>query len=99
MNGLHNCDVDVDQEVAGVEQTTPFLLITGDAGLDKSQLFICCENDILMESKTIQDAMLELLATYFTFDIMYPKCVSGILIFHQHMCYDYRTSMLCLQQH
>ena len=80
MNGLQNCDVDFDQEVAGVEQTTPFLLITGDAGLENSQIFICCENDILMESKTIRDAMLELLATYFAFEIVYPKGVSGILI-------------------
>ena len=40
-----------------------------------------------MESKTIRGAMLELLATFFMFD-MYPKGVSGgvsgILIFLQH---------------
>ena len=48
LNNLQNCDVDLDQEVAGVEQTAPFLLITGNAGSENSQIFICCENDILI---------------------------------------------------
>ena len=84
MNDLQNCDADLDQEVAEVEQTAPFLLITGKAGSENSQIFICCENDILNESKTIRDAILELLATYFVFDIVYPKGISGIMIFLQH---------------
>ena len=74
----------MDREVAGVEQTAPFLLITGNAGLENSQIFICCENDILMEPKTVRDAILELLATYFVFDIVYPRGVCGILVFLQH---------------
>ena len=81
---LQNCDVDLDKEVAEIEQTAPFILITGDPGCENSQIFICCENDILMESKTIRDALLDLLAAYFTFDIAYPKGISGILIFLQH---------------
>ena len=30
MNDLKNCEVHLDQEVAGVEQTAPFLLATGN---------------------------------------------------------------------
>ena len=74
----------MDQEVVEIEQTAPFIIITGDPGCENSQIFVCCENDIFMESKTIRDALLDLLATYFAFDITYPKNIIGILIFLQH---------------
>ena len=32
----------------------------------------------------IQDGLIDLFATYFTFDITYPKGVNGILLFLQH---------------
>ena len=59
-------------------------MITGNPGCENSQIFVCCENDIFMESNTIQDGLIDLFATYFTFDITYPKGVSGILLFLQH---------------
>ena len=37
-----------------------------------------------MESKTVQDSLIDLLAAYFVFGISYPKSLSAILLFIQH---------------
>lgn len=37
MNNSQNCDVYLDQEVAEVKQTAPFLLITGDPGCETAK--------------------------------------------------------------
>jgi len=58
--------------------------MTGIAGEINFQVFVCAEQAVLLESKTVQDALIDLLATYFVFDISYPKCLSAILLFIQH---------------
>ena len=65
-------------------QSEPFLLVTGIPGTDNCQVFVCCEKEIFMESKSIKDSLLDLIATYFVFDIAYPKFLSAVLIFFQH---------------
>ena len=50
-------DVDVDSEISEVEQPEPFLLITGEPGLESCQVFICCEGQLYIESKSIRDAL------------------------------------------
>ena len=37
-----------------------------------------------MESKSIKDSLLDLMAAYFAFDIAYPKFINAILVFFQH---------------
>ena len=81
---IQNCDIDVDAEMLEGTQPEPFVLVTGIPGADNCQVFVCCEKEIFMESKSIKDSLLDLIATYFVFDICYPKMLSAILIFFQH---------------
>ena len=67
-----------------VAQSEPFILVTGKPGMETSQTFICCDGQIYIESKSVHDAMLDLIFTYFVFDIPYPKITCSILIFLQH---------------
>jgi len=75
-------------EISDVTQSEPFLLVTGISGTDTSQVFVCCERNMFMESKSMKDSLLDLIATYFVFDITYPKYVNAILIFLQHFVMD-----------
>lgn len=90
---FQNCDIDVDAEILEVTQSEPFLLVIGIPGAENFQVFVCCEKEILMESKSIKDSLLDLIATYFVFDIAYPKFISAILLFFQHFVIN-----LCDQQ-
>lgn len=58
--------------------------MTGITGETNFQVFVCAEQAVLVESKTVQDSLIDLLAAYFVFDISYPKCLSAILLFIQH---------------
>ncbi len=57
---------------------------TGTAGTENTQYFVACEQAILCEAKSIQDAVIDLIAAYYVFDIAYPSGISGILLFFQH---------------
>ena len=63
----------MDSELSEVTQSEPFLLVIGEPGSDSCQVFVCCEGQIYIESKSVKDALLDLISTYFVFDIMYPK--------------------------
>ena len=58
--------------------------MTGVPGESNLQVFVCAEQAVLVESKTVQDSLIDLLAAYFVFDISYPKCLSAVLLFFQH---------------
>ena len=73
---LQCCDVDVDSEISE-------LLITGEPGTENCQIFICCEGQLYIESKSIKDALLD-----FVFDIVYPKNLRNVLLFIQHFVFD-----------
>ena len=51
----------------------PFLTFTGAAGDETAQYYVCCEQSVLLESKTVKDAIVDMMATYFVFDIADPK--------------------------
>lgn len=71
-------------EVNEIPQTSPFITITGVAGDENCQFFICGEKDVFLESKTLKDAIIDLVAFYFVFDVAYPKYLNAILLFFQH---------------
>ena len=58
----------MDSEVSNVDQAAPFLVITGIPGEENCQVFICAEGSVLLESKSIRDSMIDLIATYYAFD-------------------------------
>ena len=57
---------------------------TGTAGDKNAQFYVCCEQSVLIESKNVRDAIIDLMATYYVFGIDYPKTVSAIMLFFQH---------------
>ena len=98
---IQTCDVDIDEEVKQIGQSEPYIVATGQPGDENAQFFIACEQAILLESKSVQDALVDLIATYFVFDMAYPKSVSGILLFFQHVVFgiqDKQKSPPCLSK-
>ena len=76
--------MDIEREVGGISQAEPFIAITGRAGTEAAQFFIICEKSILLESKSLRDAFIDLIAAYYVFDIAYPKSVASVMLFFQH---------------
>ena len=64
-------------------------------GADSTQYFIICEGAILLESKTLRDSFIDLISSYYIFDIAYPKSVAAVLLFFQHMVFNLKDQ----QQH
>ena len=67
-----------------IEQSAPFVLFTGMSGEENVQFHVCCEKLIFLESKSVKDAMIDLIAAYVVFDITYPKSISAFLLFFDH---------------
>lgn len=63
----------MDAEVSSIQQSAPFIATAGNPGERNFQVFICAEQEVLLESKTLQDSLIDLISTYFVFDISYPK--------------------------
>jgi len=80
----------VDKEVSEIQQSAPYIVVTGAS--ENMQLYIYCEHNNLLESKSVRDALLDLVAVYFVFDIWYPKSLDAILIFIQHYVMDIKDS-------
>lgn len=93
--------MDVDREVQQINQSEPYVLVTGKPGSENTQFFIVCEQAILLESKSVCDALVDVIATYYVFDMAYPKAVSGVLLFFQHFVFnlmDKQKSPPCLSK-
>ena len=58
--------------------------MTGIPGETTFQVFVCAEQAVLIESKTVQDSLIDMLTAYFVFDIFYQKCLNAIFIFIQY---------------
>ena len=57
-------DIDLDTEVSKIEKSAPFLVWTGTAGDENAEFYVCCEQSVLTESKTVRDAVIDLMASY-----------------------------------
>ena len=80
--------MDLEEEISEMEQSEPYIVITSKPGTESSQIFVCCERQIYLESKSMRDALLDMMSTYFVFNIAYPKSLHGILIFLQHHVFN-----------
>ena len=74
----------MEQEITAIEQAALYIAITGIAGDENAQFYVYSEQKIVLESSSMRDAVLDLAASYFVFDISYPRSLSAILIFIQH---------------
>ena len=82
---IQTSDVDIDEEVKQI-------VATGQPGHENAQFFIACEQAILLKSKSVQDALVDLISTYYIFDMAYPKSVLGILLFSACHVWDTRQT-------
>ena len=78
---MQDCDCDIDCEISNITQSEPFIAVTGTP---ESQVFICAEKFILLESKSLKDSIIDLIGVYFIFNIAYQENVNAILLFFQH---------------
>ena len=72
------------------KQSEPYIVVAGKPGMDNAQFFIACEQSILFESKGLRDAFVDLIATYYIFNIAYPKSVCGVMLFFQHFVFNFK---------
>ena len=73
--------MNLDSEIAKIDKGTPYLImLTSEEG---QQFFVVVERSLIAEIVTT--AVLNLIATYFVFDIVYPQPLYAVLIFIQHI--------------
>ena len=75
-------DIDIDQEAEDLPQSQPAVFIVGDVGVN-AQYHIVSENTVLFEEKTLKDAVIDMFATYYNFQICYIKYLKPIMLFFQ----------------
>ena len=85
---IQTCDIDIDKEASNIKQCEQYMIITGLLDAENCQVFICSEQQELLESKSVKEGIIDLIATYFVFNIAYPKPVHGILLFLQHYVFQ-----------
>ena len=59
-----------------------------------TQYFICAEKAFVTESKTLKDALLDLMCFYYVFNISYPKTISAVFLFIQHIVCNLQDSQV-----
>ena len=58
---LQSTEADIDQEVAKLDQSEPFVVVTGKPGTSTSQFYIYCESSFRVESKSLRDAIIDVM--------------------------------------
>ena len=86
MYALQGIDIDLEKEIMDM-QSAPFIAVTGLHDDSTIQYFICAEQTVYLEAKTLMDAITDLVATYFVFNISYPRSTCPALIFFQHFVF------------
>ncbi len=70
-----------------IKQAAPWIAIKGKPGWENALFFIVCEGTTRSESKTLLAACLDLIATYYVYDIAYPRLLAALLIFFEHFVF------------
>ena len=73
-------DIDLDEE-AGKLPPFPQIVVVQH---DSKQFYIVVEKQVLLESGSVKDSLIDLISVYFTFDIAYPKLPYPVCLFLQH---------------
>ena len=66
----------------------PHILVVGEAGASDAHYFVANDTETLMESQSMPDAILDLVAVYHVFEVPYPKQQEAILVFLEHFVFD-----------
>ena len=92
LQNAHNLQDTVDLN-AEVEKLPPFpqiILLRSD--IAEEQCFIAVEKQVMVESRCINTALLDMMSVYFAFDIAYPRPLYSLLVFIQHYVLGIRDS-------
>ena len=57
---MQTCDKDMDLEVSKIKLSAPNLIITGKPGDINCQIFVCAEQESVVESNSASDAIIDL---------------------------------------
>lgn len=68
-------------QAAAEELAAPFIIVTGTPGTEEAQYHIMCERSVQLELKSFLDALIDILALYYTFDICCSKPIDAIMLF------------------
>ena len=85
---VQSCDSNLESEIDQIPQSH----IWGKAGKENAQYFVCAEKALLTESKSLCDAILDVICAYYVFDIAYPCSVVGIFLFFQQNVFGLKDS-------
>ena len=69
--------------MAEIDQSAPFLVFTGQAGDEMAQFYVCCEQGVLLEAKTVKDAIIDLIAAllYMCLTSLIPRVLMAFYFF------------------
>ena len=63
-----------------------FLLVCVGSEKEVEQVFVCGEDTAFLECDCdLAKALVDLIAAYYVFDVNYPQCISGVLLFLQEV--------------
>ena len=65
----------------------PYILVVGEAGAADTHYFVAINTETLMESRSMPDAIFDLVAVYHVFEVPYPKHQEAVLIFLEHFVF------------
>ena len=78
--------VNLEEEIYKIDKGSPYILcLASDVG---HQYFVVIERKLLAESGNLTTALINLIAVYFTFDVVYPKPLYSVFIFIQHYLFN-----------
>ena len=83
-------DITYDAEKVCNSVPIPYIVFTGNPGCDNSQFFVSYDRIFICECQSLQDAFIDLIATYQVFNVTYPQALAGILLFFQHIIFEMR---------
>ena len=87
--------------MAKIDHASPYIVITGKAGDENAQFYVCGERIVIVESKSFFDCVIDLLCCYYVFDMVYPESLSGMFLFIQKYLFrieDEQVNPPCLSK-
>ena len=73
--------MDIDREIRKLPPSPSVIVCKSDEGM---QFFVAAEKQIVVESSSLPKAIVDLIATYFVFNMAYPTGLYPVFIFVQH---------------
>ena len=73
---------DADEEAERLGRKEPFVMICETN--ESCEYIVYVEKECLISTKSVADAVADLICAYFVFDLVYPRNIYPLLVFFQH---------------